>query len=246
MDITCPCGAPLPAPKRASGRRRAFCSSSCSARAWRMRGAGSEAISARLRSAKETPSCGCGAVLVRKNNNGPWPQRCPACKRAARRLPLTERICACGADVSAMRVGTRWCSAACRERLRPDRLRPVEHYVCQDCGAHFNRVPTKGQRPKWCPECRLSKRWHGKSLSQQDRTAVYERDGWVCQLCSDPVDATEKHPSPWSASIDHIQPRAHGGDTSLANLRLAHRWCNSIRSDGRFSDEDFVPSRTAA
>lgn len=42
-------------------------------------------------------------------------------------------------------------------------------------------------------------------ISRADRLAVYERDQWTCQLCRGPVDP--------------------------ANLRLAHRSCNSARGN---------------
>lgn len=37
-----------------------------------------------------------------------------------------------------------------------DTRRPpaVQTFTCQGCGAGFHRPPTRGQRPKWCPDCR--------------------------------------------------------------------------------------------
>nr|WP_273661551.1 HNH endonuclease signature motif containing protein [Corynebacterium heidelbergense] len=36
---------------------------------------------------------------------------------------------------------------------------------------------------------------------------------------------------PGADSPDHVIPRAHGGTDDLANLRPAHRRCNSARRD---------------
>lgn len=40
---------------------------------------------------------------------------------------------------------------------------------------------------------------------------VYERDEWVCGLCSLPVDRELAYPDPSSASLDHILPLSKGG-----------------------------------
>lgn len=59
------------------------------------------------------------------------------------------------------------------------------------------------------------------------RAEVFERDGWVCQLCGEPVDRELRAPDPGSASIDHIVPLSLGGDDTPANVQLAHFSCNS-------------------
>ncbi|MEV1331137.1 HNH endonuclease signature motif containing protein [Micromonospora costi] len=71
--------------------------------------------------------------------------------------------------------------------------------------------------------------------------AIYERDGWACWLCEEPVDrhliGTLDH---WRPSLDHVIPKSQGGPDDPSNLRLAHWWCNSVRTDGRtYTEEDF-------
>lgn len=68
------------------------------------------------------------------------------------------------------------------------------------------------------------------------RAAIYERDGWVCQLCSEPVDPDLGPFDAWAATLDHIVPRSHTliPDHRPENLQLAHRWCNSVKSDERY------------
>lgn len=63
--------------------------------------------------------------------------------------------------------------------------------------------------------------------------AIYERDGWTCQLCMEPVDPALPPGDVWSATLDHIVPQSHMliPDHSDDNLRLAHLWCNSVRGD---------------
>jgi len=56
--------------------------------------------------------------------------------------------------------------------------------------------------------------------------AIFERDGWQCQICFEPVDPTVSRTDPLGATIDHAVPLAHYGPHLLYNLRLAHRACN--------------------
>lgn len=69
-------------------------------------------------------------------------------------------------------------------------------------------------------------------VSRERRLAIYERDGWLCQLCGEPVDrdADPKRDNA-APSLDHIVPRSLQPvpDHSDANLRLAHRGCNARR-----------------
>lgn len=60
---------------------------------------------------------------------------------------------------------------------------------------------------------------------------VYERDGWVCQLCRLPIDPGVAWPDPMSPSVDHRVPLAKGGEHSMANVQAAHLGCNSRKHD---------------
>lgn len=83
--------------------------------------------------------------------------------------------------------------------------------------------------------CRPVKFWSNAiQISDRGRLAIYERDGWTCQLCGDPVDGTlDPVRDAMAATLDHITPRSLAlfPDDSPANLRLAHRACNSRRSN---------------
>lgn len=61
------------------------------------------------------------------------------------------------------------------------------------------------------------------------RTAVCERDNWICGICHQPVDSTLKHPHPMSATTDHIVPLSVGGPHTYANIQLAHLRCNASK-----------------
>lgn len=54
----------------------------------------------------------------------------------------------------------------------------------------------------------------------------------ICGICGQPVDKNIKPPHPLSPTVDHIIPVSKGGHPSdLANLQLAHRWCNMQKRD---------------
>lgn len=126
--------------------------------------------------------------------------------------------------------------------------RGVESYACAGCGDSFERKPTKGQRPRWCPACAKGKgwrqanrdlrsaAWHRRRVmlingEVEDFTPaeIYERDRWRCGICRGRVGKSLKWPHPRSASIDHIIPVIEGGGHVRANVRLAHLVCNTSR-----------------
>lgn len=56
------------------------------------------------------------------------------------------------------------------------------------------------------------------------RAMVVLRDLDVCWLCNDHVSLAE-------LSMDHVVPKSHGGTNDASNLRVAHKSCNSRRSN---------------
>lgn len=88
------------------------------------------------------------------------------------------------------------------------------------------------------------------AIPRSTRLAIYGRDRWTCQLCMEPVDqglmATDPQ-NEWAPSLDHIECQAWTliPDHSPENLRLAHRWCNSVRGDGRWHTEDVLRAPAA-
>lgn len=69
---------------------------------------------------------------------------------------------------------------------------------------------------------------------------IYVRDGWVCQICGEPIDRQAKAPAPLSRSLDHIKPISKGGPHTRANIQAAHLRCNNVKNDrvdyGAFAD----------
>jgi 5-methylcytosine-specific restriction endonuclease McrA len=70
-----------------------------------------------------------------------------------------------------------------------------------------------------------------RPLNSGQRLEIFNRDGRICQICARPVkfcriqikfldDAALGH-------IDHIIPRARGGQNDPENLRLLCEYCNT-------------------
>lgn len=174
----------------------------------------------------------------------------PFCRARGRDLEKRFPCACCGGPMwrgtGSLPPGKARCRS-CRAADRPSRRArsSITEYVCGGCGVTVTRPPTKGQRPKWCPDCRK----RGSSwVPVATRRMVYERDEWTCWLCLEPV-APELigSRSEWRPSLDHVIPRAKGGSDDPTNLRTAHFWCNSVRCDGRsYTEEDFRHDRPEA
>lgn len=68
---------------------------------------------------------------------------------------------------------------------------------------------------------------------------IYERDGWICQLCYEPVDSAVAYPDAMSASLDHRIPLSRGGAHAPHNVQLAHLICNG-RKGSRLVDDQWA------
>lgn len=181
------------------------------------------------RSANATPCVDCGRPTV-----GLAAKRCGACQRmgAARLAGRSHR------RRWAARAYVAWVHSRAPMPLAieapappPAQCEPRQrHFVagnCWTCGEPFVAVASSA---KYCsPDCRP--KW-GHWIESSRRAAIYERDGWVCQICSRPIPIVLiDHRHPLSPTLDHVVPKSLGGGHESENLRLAHRLCNSIRSD---------------
>lgn len=60
-------------------------------------------------------------------------------------------------------------------------------------------------------------------------TQVFERDGWRCYICDEPVRRDVPTQAPNKAVLEHIVPLARGGAHSLANTACACHRCNQMK-----------------
>ena len=60
---------------------------------------------------------------------------------------------------------------------------------------------------------------------------IFDRDGWICQLCFAPIDWRRFGRDPLAPSLDHVVLLNSGGVHSRDNVWAAHFGCNSRKRD---------------
>jgi len=133
----------------------------------------------------------------------------------------------------------RYCSEPCRRRafwearladgrweIQREKRRTTVAHPCVDCGKDI----WVGER---CRACYKTASGIVRNVPPTDRRATYERDGWICKLCGEPVDREAVAPHPLAPTIDHIVPLAKclsmfGLDyvDGTHNWQTAHYRCN--------------------
>lgn len=123
--------------------------------------------------------------------------------------------------------------------------------ICVICGQEFSPYKGKHTQVTCSPYCKRQrdsinkvKSGYKKDINRRrrlivsatesesfDKIDIFERDGWVCQICGKKVNRNLSYPNPKSASLDHILPMALGGGHTRANVQLAHLRCNIKKSD---------------
>ena len=116
-------------------------------------------------------------------------------------------------------------------------------HECSVCGGKFTaHYPTAKYCSKKCQRKIYKDNKHRYDGIKVDKDIslpkLMRRDRGICQLCGEPVDITDyvktndyvvcgdRYPS-----IDHIRPVSLGGLHSWDNVQLAHRYCNTLKSN---------------
>lgn len=161
-------------------------------------------------------------------------------RRSRRAIPAAtfpDKSCAeCGDTFTPGRRNQRYCSSECYRRgnARRPKFTPEER-SCLECGKTY---VAHRYDARFCSQlCR--KRAHGRERQNRRRTQqwpqpyadrdVFERDGWICQLCGDPVDPELSRRVLMGATVDHRVPLSAGGLDVWDNVCLAHRKCNTAK-----------------
>ena len=68
---------------------------------------------------------------------------------------------------------------------------------------------------------------------------IWERDRGICHICGNFAFSPETGFMNYflAATPDHLVPASQGGGNRLDNLAIAHKWCNSLRSDKPLTPE---------
>lgn len=160
--------------------------------------------------------------------------------------PRAEKCLQCGKSIPGRRA--KFCSRECGTLYNRIKSGATHHSeiltkTCPICGKTFETW--KSQKLTCSERCSKIRRWrigdnqgiifdYGISLQK-----VADRDNNICQICGKPVDWNDwsgKKSSGFIAgdnypSIDHIVPRSKGGLHKWDNVQLAHKKCNSLKSN---------------
>lgn len=145
---------------------------------------------------------------------------------------MSGRSCArCGVDISHRDKRSRHCSPRCRDRdYEGAAVGTIRR--CENCSAEF--APTKGTQRFCSKSCRdradvirnrsaynqrnaeRRARERGARIGDRfTREDVFDRDGYICQLCLTPIDWDLVGRNPGAASLDHIVPLNKGRSTRV-------------------------------
>lgn len=170
----------------------------------------------------------CFSRLVREHN---------AQKRAERIRAEREHYEANKAEIDAQRA------AEAAERAARKKQREHEYYLAnRDKALAYSREHGKRWRAENRDKIRardLRRRALEMGCESEHylRTDVFDRDGWICQLCFKPVEKGSGYRLPDGsvnkeyATIDHIIPLSKGGPDTFENVQLAHLSCNAGRQN---------------
>lgn len=201
----------------AAGRRRSdakFCSADCRVAAHRAGGYKNPPIPPRL--PRDLICTQCGEKFSQSG-------------RGSNRLICYDEACVKAKKLADSRVFHERRVTDGRWDVQKAKRRKHEPRPCADCGKTL-RI---GYRCRPCGQ--MLRQAIGKtSRITAHRRAVFERDGWICQLCDKPIDPGLTGPAPLSASIDHVKPlrelmKEYGADfvDDEANWQAAHLVCNT-------------------
>lgn len=127
------------------------------------------------------------------------------------------------------------------ERCRKNRA--VACGLCLAAAAKYSREQVAKNPDKYRERKRRSRQKNGHVTSRDrakknggqyayyTRKQIFDRDGYDCYLCQEPVDLTAPHvlgQLGWETypHVEHVVPLALGGDDTLENVKIAHAKCN--------------------
>lgn len=204
-----------PRPAKAVGTKPKYCSDKCR----------------RLVNHRSQVESGAYAAILQKRK----------AENAAKALPVHTCV-QCGGTWSSTHRRSKFCSSKCINK-HTDLHNPVR---CSEpdcdrgvrgkglCAMHWRRKARAEGReanPAWDDNRRAH--YHkrraqklGTQVEDLRPIDIYERDIWLCGLCSTPVDPDCTWPDPMSPSLDHVKPLSLGGTHTYENVQLAHLTCN--------------------
>ncbi|NDD55670.1 HNH endonuclease [bacterium] len=80
-------------------------------------------------------------------------------------------------------------------------------------------------------------RMHNAQIEQVDPLMIAKRDKYKCHICRKRVNMDLDVQDIYSPTMDHLIPISLGGDHTYANIRLAHRICNSRKGNRAVNEQ---------
>lgn len=187
-----------------------------------------------------------------KNNISSVTLRCKRCGEVVvmnasfvRKNRTHQRHECCTAKTKLINSLTKVLSNRCKQLMREQANKQRElllNKVCIECGTEFK---ANTLRRIYCSDqCRNKRQYRIHELKRNKRlkqngkidysitlTKLIKRDKGKCAICGKRVDIKADPNSDMYPSIDHVFPVSKGGTHAWDNVQLAHRGCNSDKSD---------------
>lgn len=173
--------------------------------------------------AKRRPCSACGA-LFHPGPNGSHVAMCRPCRSAPARFAA-----ALARDAARARTFARVEARLALAVPRPCRGCGIA-FVAQRKSQVFHDAACRERDERRLPD-NVEHRRRAKLVQRRFRAMIYARDGGVCYLCHQAIDAARRFPDRMSPTIDHVMPYAAGGSDHPSNLRAAHLGCNMDKGD---------------
>ena len=111
----------------------------------------------------------------------------------------------------------RYCSSKCRSKAQ----RRTETYKS------YKRAQSRKRRAR-------KRNAHNETVYLQ---VIAQRDKYKCHICRRNVKMNLDNTDKYSPTMDHLIPLSLGGDHTYANIRLAHRTCNSSKGNRAVNEQ---------
>jgi 5-methylcytosine-specific restriction endonuclease McrA len=155
---------------------------------------------------------------------------CRICSKCGEDKPLSEWGSHCGTKTG-LSAYCRLCYALMQKanRARPDWVRSPRDPEKEREAVRLWRVRNPDKVRSMTAAYRARKA--AALVEEFSVEEIFQRDGWTCHICQEPIDQTAKFPDPRSASLDHVVPLSKGGKHSRDNCAAAHLFCNISKKD---------------
>ena len=140
---------------------------------------------------------------------------CPQCQQDFKFIPTNNR--------------RKYCSYKCKRKFnyQPDSDESRQRYL----------QSPKGKAVKKRKE--FKRRCSKKNVQTElvDLNLIAKRDKYKCHICRKRVNMDLEYNNRYSPTFDHLVPVSLGGNHTYANIRLAHRTCNSSKGNRAVNEQ---------